>query len=475
MADIVNVNSPSRLSAQQLPEDNTNATDATDVQEASADPTQGIASSDTPLLNIGAHGLMLAAMPKGNTPGNNGGNNTNSPTKPDKPDDKKPAEYDDTAIKAAAFENGKLVTDGITTIAGANGDEKAIRDGAISIVKGVMGTAISLGKLPENSQQLTEIAEGALKIYEAKGDPAASQEGAEQIAKAIATLSGKEEQIAPYLDSGSKIATGIRTIIDGSKSGNKDDIASGVQSIIEGSFGIGQRLIHLEAKGVPAPNVNLTVSDEARSDLIDGAKGLLSDDKIAGASKLVDGLSKIAEDNLSLYGEIPTTEAPEEEEAPEEPADPNGAIFPDDMEINANTQLPAKEPSSEQRQALFIAAKAALEGRDLEAYKGYADIMDRSKPDANKAIDYLRDQVIAGKITKQEAYGLAALTQVNANAAGSGKINNAVRDGIKQALGLDYDIIGPGKTRAALFFTGALAGAVSSAISGGRRAAGSGG
>lgn len=67
--------------------------------------------------------------------------------------------------------------------------------------------------------------------------------------------------------------------------------------------------------------------------------------------------------------------------------------------------------------------------------------------DGNAAVDHIIKGLKEGTITKEQAAELAKTVQEGANAGGGGRINGQKRDALKEALGLEEDLISKGKTR----------------------------
>lgn len=84
-----------------------------------------------------------------------------------------------------------------------------------------------------------------------------------------------------------------------------------------------------------------------------------------------------------------------------------------------------------------------------------------SKGDGNAAVAHIIKGLEEGKISKEEAIERAKQVQQDANANGGGKINGAMRDALKDALGTDVDHIAKGKTRAQIGFEKFLKGVLS--------------
>ncbi len=91
-----------------------------------------------------------------------------------------------------------------------------------------------------------------------------------------------------------------------------------------------------------------------------------------------------------------------------------------------------------------------------EWYQKYQS--DLARGDGNAAVDDIVQAYKDGIITKDQALMLAGEVQQQANANGGGRINDGERSKLKEALGIDYDPIAPGKTRGQMFFEGLFGG-----------------
>lgn len=78
--------------------------------------------------------------------------------------------------------------------------------------------------------------------------------------------------------------------------------------------------------------------------------------------------------------------------------------------------------------------------------------------DGNKMVQLIIDGYKKGYITKEQAIEMAENVQQEANANGGGRINGEMRGKLKEALGIDYDPIAKGKTRAQVGFENFIGG-----------------